>query len=691
MGKPLPTTPNRRRNNRKPNPQHDRAPAAVGVGRAAAQQAVSETRASGAKRYQTQPPILAQPQPPVACWTTTILIFAIAGTPLAILPARFEMYDTAPKLAVVYLSAALLLWFPGRWWCGIAGLRRNRYGYAFYALLILGIASLVISAALSSDAWLSFTGTIWRRLGVGSQVIVFFIAGVIAGYVFLYRQVAEALMLGMEAAAGIASLYAILQYCGLDPLIPRSFYTFGSSAAVRPPATLTQATYFATFLLPAILIAAGFRLSETRPLWKRMHELILLVSLAALFLSGTRSALLGLGVALCALVYFERGRLRNRRVLLRAGSAFLACAVAATFFLLTPAARPTRARIVQWTADRTGGPRLLVWRDSFSLIWQHPVVGIGPELFEAEFRKRESLELARAFPDAYHESPHNFFLEAATAGGIIGLSFWLFLLALAGSCGLRACRAKDSIAGILLAALIAMLVSLQFCPLTITNELYLLALAATSIGLLPNPGPSGAISTPVVVRYAMAFSGVVLFFAAGAYVAQASIWTIIERQAARGNFAAAGRWYGLARELPMPGPNLELSRQIASAAPRFAPPIRREALAMAQQAADAAELGSAERFNALYQSAMLAIVTRNLPRAETKLHSAIDASPTWYRPRMALASVLWWEGRNPEAESEAARALDCAGRVEPNVKRTLDSARAQASAITALPGRASRK
>jgi O-antigen ligase len=492
----------------------------------------------------------------------------------------------------------------------------------------------------------------------------------------------------MEAAAGLASLYAILQYSGLDPLIPRNFYTFGSSGAVRPPATLTQATYFATFLLPAILIAAGFRLSETRPRWKRIHELILLVSLAALLLSGTRSALLGLGVALCALAYFERGRLRNRRVLLRAGYAFLACAVAATFFLLTPAARPTRARLAQWTADRTGGPRLLVWRDSLPLIWQHPVVGIGPELFEAEFRKAESLQLARAFPDAYHESPHNFFLEAATAQGIIGLSFWLFLLALAGICGLRAYRAKDSIAGILLAALIAMLVSLQFCPLTITNELYLLALAATLIGLLPNPAPSGAVSTPVVARYAKAFS-VALFFAAGAYVAQASICTFVESQAARGNFAAAGRWYGLARELPMPGPNLELSRQIASAAPRFALPVRREALAMAQQAAEAAELGSAERFNALYQSAMLALVTRDLRRAETKLRAAIDASPTWYRPRMALASVLWWEGRNPEAESEAARALECAGRVEPHVKRTLESARAQASVMATLPGRAS--
>ena len=358
------------------------------------------------------------------------------------------------------------------------------------------MASLVISAAMSNDLWLSFAGTVWRRLGACSQLLIFFIAAVIAAHVSMYRQSAKTLMLGMEAAAGVASLYAILQYFGLDPLIPRAFYTLGSSAAVRPPATLTQATYFATFLLPGILIATGFRLGETRPLPKRMHELTLFLSLPALFLSGTRSAMLGLAVGLWILIYLVGGRLRNRRILLRAGYASLACAVAATIFLFMPAGKPTRARIAQWTADPKGGPRLLVWRDSLPLIWQHPAVGIGPELFEAEFRKAESMELARAFPDAYHESPHNFFLEVATAQGVTGLFFWLCLVAITAACGLRARRANDATAAILLAAFAAMLVSLQFCPLTLTNELYLLALAAILVGRHSNPGFRGGSIQP---------------------------------------------------------------------------------------------------------------------------------------------------------------------------------------------------
>jgi O-antigen ligase len=652
----------------------------------AVEQAVLQTREIGAKSYAAQPATLAQTRSTADDWTTAILIFALVGTPLAILPARFEMYDTTPKLVVIYLSAAFLLWVSSRWWRGVAGFRRDRYGYAFCLLLMLGMASLVVSAAMSNDPWLSFAGTVWRRLGVCSQLIIFFIAGVIAAHVSIYRQAAKTLMLGLESAAGVASLYAILQYFGFDPLIPRIVYTLGASAAVRPPATLTQATYFATFLLPGILIAAGFRLSETRGLWKRTHDLILLVSLAALFLSGTRSALLGLAVALCVLIYFLGSRLWSRKNLLRAAYAFLGIAVAVTLFLLMPAAKPTRARIAQWTADRQGGPRLLVWRDSFPLIWQHPVVGIGSELFEPHFRKAESLELARAFPDAYHESPHNFFLEVASAQGVTGLFLWVSLLAITSACGLRTRKANESIVAILLAALAGMLVSLQFCPLTLTNELYLLALAAIVIGQLPQTESPDAVSNPVVTRFAAAF-GVVLIFAVAAYVAQASIYAFVERQAAHGEFAVAQRWFGVVRKLPIPGPNLELSRQIASAAPRFGPPVRREAFAMAQQAADAAELSSAERFNALYQSAMLAIATRDLARAETKLHSAIDASPTWYRPRMALASVLWWERRNSEAKIEAARALNCAGRVTPNVKRTLESAQAQASAIAALQGR----
>jgi O-antigen ligase len=562
-------------------------------------------------------------------------------------------------------------------------------GRSFYSLLALGAASVLISNAISGDPWLSFAGTVWRRLGAMSQMTIFFIAAVLAAHVYADRLAARKLMLGMEAAGAIASVYAILQYAGWDPLIPAYLYTVGS--AVRPPATLGHATYFATFLLPVILIAAWFRLREAGFYRRRMHEIIFFLSIAALILSGTRSAVLGLCAGVCALIYVGRGRLVNRKILARAAFRALVFATLIAVFLLLPTGAGVRVRLSQWAADWAGGPRLMVWRDSLPLFRQHAVWGIGPEMFEAEFRRAESLELARAFPDHYHESPHNFFLEVGLGQGAFGFVVWGALLGLGCWSGLASRRREESETGPLFPALLAMLISLQFCPLTITNELYLLAIVAMLAGLAAQPKQlqpefRTTASPWGVTRFAMV-AGLALPVICALYVAQDILYALAESRIAEGDLAGAERWYGPARKIPMPGPNLEVSREIALLARRSSPPLRENALAAAKQAAAIAEHGSAERFNALYQSARLAILSGDFPRAEAKLRSAIDDAPTWYRPRMVLASVLWATGRSERAEREAALALKCAGRMEPEVKRTLNDARAQSTAMASRPAR----
>jgi O-antigen ligase len=615
-------------------------------------------------------------------WTAAILVSILAATPLLILSARVETYDTTPKLAALFVGAALLLCDPERWWSGITALWRTSIGRAFCVLLLLSAVWLIASSAFSGDPWVSFGGTIWRRLGAVTQLAALFIAVVIAGHVYRDRSGAKALSWGMEAAGAVASFYAILQYAGWDPLIPPSLYTLGTPPAVRPPATLSQATAFAMFLLAPISIAAWFRLHERSSLWKRAHELTLVLSIGALILSGARSALLGMAVGAGVLIYAERARIVKRGALVRIAVATLAFAAALGVLLLLPAGKGLRGRLVQWAGDRAGGPRLLVWRDSIRLAWKHPIVGIGPEQFEPEFRKTESLELARAYPDAYHESPHNFLLEAATGEGLSGLALWIAVLGVACWCGFICFRRGYSGAYPLLAGLIAILISLQFTPLTLTNDLYVVALSAMLVGLGAPATMQGheAALTPagnVLTRVA----AVTLVCIASAYVAQAALYTQTERRALHGDLAGADDSYEAGRKFPMPGPNLAVSRQFASIAPRLPVLQRGAAYAAAKQAAAAAELSGAERFNALYQSGVLAIMTRDLRRAESKLRAAIDAAPVWYRPRMALASVLWWEGRDQDAEREAALALDCAGRMEPFVRQTLNGARAQASAL----------
>jgi hypothetical protein len=59
-----------------------------------------------------------------------------------------------------------------------------------------------------------------------------------------------------------------------------------------------------------------------------------------------------------------------------------------------------------------------------------PWTGFGADNFVAEFPQFQSAELARAYPDFYHESPHNLFLDALTGQGVAGvvlLRTWIAL------------------------------------------------------------------------------------------------------------------------------------------------------------------------------------------------------------------------------------------------------------------------
>ncbi len=558
---------------------------------------------------------------------------------------------------------------------------QTRQGRHFYLFLIFAATSLVLSSLFSGQPWLSLAGTPWRRIGAIDQIILFLIAAAVAASVYVDRCVARRLLFAMEAAGAVASIYGILQYVGWDPLIPANLYRLGSPPAVRPSATLTQATYFATFLLAPILIATWFRLRETSWKWKRVHEAAVYGMAFALLLSGTRAALLGLAAGACILFYADRSRFTRGKTLAKAGFIALAVAAVLILFAFSPAGKPVRARVAQWATDRAGGPRFLVWRDSLPLVIKHPALGIGPERFEGEFPRVESLELARAFPDHYHESPHNVLLEIAIGQGLIGLAAWVGLLACACWTRIGCLRRECAEAVPVCAALIAMFIALQFCPLTLTNELYLLALIAMSIAL-PETERAAGLRHIVLNRkwtvWARAACVVLVLFA-WSYAEQTRLYHLAQTRASRSDLAGAEDAFEAAQKFPMPGPDLALSRHVAAIAEKSPAPERIAAFRLAKQAAELAAVNGADRFNGSYEAAMVAIASGNITEAEAKLREAIDAAPNWYRPKMALASVLWWAGRNEEAQRETDAAMNCAGRMQPNVRRTLQMARAQAS------------
>jgi O-antigen ligase len=602
----------------------------------------------------------------------TILI-AVVGIPLAILPGIFLRYFTTPKVVLLYVSVAALLLSVDAWWPGLTDLAATAWGRVFCAALIAEIASLFVSAAWSAQPSLALAGASATRLGALTQICIVIAAAALAGYVYRNRGFGRDVLRWMELCAGVAAVYVIAQYLGWDPLLSRELYTEPVALSfVRPPATFGQATYCAAFLLPGTFIAAG-AIESARARRRWMHTGVFCCCIVAILLTGTRSALLGLAGGGVLLVWTRARFIGAKPILKFLVATAAAASVVIALLTLSPVGQSFRRRVSQWVEDAAGGTRLLVWRDSIQLIRDHPIGGIGPERFAGEFRRIQSVELSRKYPDRYHEDPHNILLGVTVAQGAAGVAVLLCLISSGIVCGLGSARKGSSRAAVLASGLAALILTLQFTPLTVPTELYLLLLVALLVALGTGPDAkevSGRTSVGIKIlagtAAALAAACVVLFAVDDAAVAS------IDRSVAQGDLDEVRRSYRLVQRLALPSDDLWCSKQIVAMARVLKSPQRESAMALAQEASARAEQYSEVRFDALLQSALLNILMNEDHQAEAKLRSGIAAAPAWYRPHLLLASFLLANGNAIEAERESNLAVTLAGKNEPDVRFALN-------------------
>jgi O-antigen ligase len=524
--------------------------------------------------------------------------------------------------------------------------------------------SLAVAVALSSSRALSLNGSGWRRFGLLTQTCLTLIALLVAAWIAEDRSRIRTILRMFVGAGAVGALYGVAQYFGWDPLLPASAYQAGQGAfmIVRPPGTLGHADYFGAWLV-AIFFAALALAPMEDGRWRRaIARAIAGLAAVAILLSGTRSAMLGLAVGVLIFALPRRPRVTCGSVaLVAAGAACLA------LFFFSPAGARLRAR-AHWSVDDAwGGARLLLWRDSLAMAAQRPWSGFGPETFSTEFPTFQSLELARAYPDFYHESPHNIFLDALTAQGVTGL---LTLLALA-IFGFHASRRLGRTeAAPLAAGWAGLLVCHQFIvfisPTAAFFYLWLAMLAGSAIAAesaLLKSAPVVSRRTQFVYPLAAA-AGLVLAVYAIRLVAADGALAVVRRAVQAGDIDTAARAYRdvLARQPRGAGADLYYSRAMADLAARPGDSgVRlnawREALEAGTRAAGEAE----DRHNARYSLAALLAAQNDAAGAERCLRDAIAAAPNWYKPHWTLARLLALTHRDEEALAEAYAAVDRGG------------------------------
>jgi O-antigen ligase len=567
--------------------------------------------------------------------TNVAIAAVLALTPLLILPGCFFSYDITPKIVVALTGAAIALLLFLREW------RAIRVCRWFCALAFAQILSLLLSTLFSTHPALSWNGGNWRRLGFVSQTAVIVLALLVAA---TYSEFGLRIWLRATAVSGtLTALYGILQYFGIDPFLSPATYQIGDGVTtiVRPPSTLGHADYFAGYLLYVVFLGVALAATESKTGWNILGAGAALAGSIAIVLSGTRGAMLGLASGAILLLIWKRPRLTRGHVVL----ASALCATGLVFYL-SPAGLKLRARS-QWAAeDLRGGARLWLWRDSLRMAGQRLLVGYGPDTFGLEFPRYQSVGLAQAYPDFYHESPHNILLDALVSQGLPGLAVLIGFAVLAWSYA----PTGQAYVG---AALLAGVVSGFFVCFTLPGELYFFATVALLAGAATKASRADAGVPPIGVSFAALLLTCLLLYSAAQVTAsdvalQRAKHDLEAKQIEESlkAYARSQRWHPAGSS-----DDLYFSRALAAAA------SWKQAFLVAQRATQTSE----ERQNAWFNLAGFYSTLNDYPGVELCLRRSIQASPAWFKPHWVLAQMLQLAGRRPEALREAARAAELDG------------------------------
>jgi O-antigen ligase len=594
-----------------------------------------------------------------------------ALVPLAICPGVLAYFDITPKSAILLVGAALIILYSTANMSDVKMLLKTYAGRALVGLLAAEWLLFAITSVGSTNRQLSLGGGAWRRFGLIVETGMVLFVFLAAAWLMVEVKRTRLLLRAAVLSGGLTAVYGIAQYFGWDPLLPAPAYHVGEGifTIVRPPGTLGHADYFGVWLVAVFFLGLAVRRLETARALRIGAAGVSGSAAMALVMTGTRAALLG--VALGGVVFLIA---RRQRFGVRTWAAGLACSASLALFFFSPAGVQLRARLHWSREDARGGARLLLWRDSVRMAAQRPLIGFGPETFGTEFPRYESAELAAAYPDFYHESPHNMFLDAFASQGVGGWMVLLALCALGALAAIRACKAANPLGPPLAGALFGVIAAQQFMAFVVATSLWFHLLIAMLVVVAWKPV---YVRSPQESRWLWIPSGVIaalLIAAAVQMVVADRMFAIAEQRMAAGDISgAAAEYTRFLRWQPAgAGSDLRYSLEMQQAALRT--PIFVSRALAAQQAFEAgvrAVTTAEDRQNAWYNLAALFAVRNDASGTERALRNAIAWAPNWFKPHWALARLLALAGHNTEARTEAQLATQLDGGRDQEVTETL--------------------
>lgn len=311
-------------------------------------------------------------------WGPTMLCFAVAAS--IALPNVFRDGLGRLNLFILISGLASAMWFAGRAWFSPA-----------HELALIDLSLVAMSVSTFFVVQHSFRSQ-------PAQVVI--IGGI-------------ALLLGANLAV-MAKQIGDLDYNFLIPHKDR----------VWPAGFFRHYSHGAAFLIGSSLLLAGFSLKSTWPLISRIILLVIAAAgLAAVYITKSRSGMLGAGLGVTALVFYWA--LSAKRDDRKGSGLILLIAPLLLFGVIIAAV--TLLENVQETRQQGSGlvgmldneMRLYLYGIAISCVGLHPFVGGGSRSFSWECYRFWDIEEMGVFT-ADPEHVHNEFVQVFTDYGIIG-------------------------------------------------------------------------------------------------------------------------------------------------------------------------------------------------------------------------------------------------------------------------------
>ncbi len=266
----------------------------------------------------------------------------------------------------------------------------------------------------------------------GRRILMFLFSGIIPFYFAssLNDKYFKKLQYAVILAGSIASLYAVLQFLHLDFIWPRVIDPYGQ----RSISTFGNPNFLSAYLLIVIFWIIGnlFLFKKSSGVWLSL----LLLNLAGLGITMTRSTFMGLFIGVIILIYFLVYKFESKFKQLKKTIYYILVGIFALIVIFSVISPQFLKRIKSVVSIKGMGPalyqRLLIWESSYNMFIDTPVIGRGWGNFEifypfyqGKIVRKETYKNLRT----HANNAHNILMELLTGVGIIGTGVYLWLMA----------------------------------------------------------------------------------------------------------------------------------------------------------------------------------------------------------------------------------------------------------------------